>query len=188
MAIAYYRGTDRFQSTHPVGGGTAAQKFYANSTHISIHPPRGGWDDFPSGVSGKASLISIHPPRGGWDRLCNPGRNKSCHFNPPTPWGVGRCSGSKRPDSGYFNPPTPWGVGLLLNVCYRFRFAFQSTHPVGGGTDDYIKCRGYCQISIHPPRGGWDDIALGGHEMLHISIHPPRGGWDFLCCPGYESA
>ena len=34
-------------------------------------------------------------------------------------------------------------------------------------------------ISIHPPREGWD--AADGEETWKsfISIHPPREGWDF---------
>ena len=39
---------------------------------------------------------------------------------------------------------------------------------------DYIS-----DISIHPPREGWDELGGGeaGADVL-ISIHPPREGWD----------
>ena len=56
-----------FQSTHPVWGGTFFQFFMICILHISIHPPRVGWD-------GSAPCPSRRPR----------------HFNPPTPCGVGR--------------------------------------------------------------------------------------------------
>ena len=34
-------------------------------------------------------------------------------------------------------------------------------------------------ISIHPPREGWDALAaIINPPALNISIHPPREGWD----------
>ena len=33
-------------------------------------------------------------------------------------------------------------------------------------------------ISIHPPRGGWDFQIPLVTPIASISIHPPRGGWD----------
>ena len=56
-----------FQSTHPVGGGTAAPLDSWITSPISIHPPRGGWDGPPSPGLAPTWAISIHPPRGGWD-------------------------------------------------------------------------------------------------------------------------
>ena len=57
----------RFQSTHPVWGGTCCPVYYRHSHHqISIHPPRVGWDFGPTVESGLDE-----------------------HFNPPTPCGVG---------------------------------------------------------------------------------------------------
>ena len=56
-----------FQSTLPVGGGTAV--FLAQNSDklvISIHPPRGGRDDKIQRPQG-GMMISIHPPRGGRD-------------------------------------------------------------------------------------------------------------------------
>ena len=189
-----------FQSTHPVGGGTAAGEAIGQVVGISIHPPRGGWDT-ASGEHERIRGISIHPPRGGWDNIGFQSVGKRTHFNPPTPWGVGR----KR---------------------YSFRkkvFGFQSTHPVGGGTAVGDKCQPVDQISIHPPRGGWDTgertqgsanpyfnpptpwgvghsgvilslgqyvfqsthpvgggtrLEEGFYQTGRISIHPPRGGWD----------
>ena len=34
------------------------------------------------------------------------------------------------------------------------------------------------QISIHPPRAGWDLNKLIEGRAVFISIHPPRAGWD----------
>ena len=33
-------------------------------------------------------------------------------------------------------------------------------------------------ISIHPPREGWDSLAIHPCINSSISIHPPREGWD----------
>ena len=122
---------------------------------ISIHPPRGGWD--PKCQDRRyRHAISIHPPRGGWDRYGFPGNIQALDFNPPTPWGVGPIRGQRLTST----------------------FPFQSTHPVGGGTEELWWVGDYSDISIHPPRGGWD---IGGNlnaTLVFISIHPPRGGWD----------
>ena len=127
---------------------------------ISIHPPRVGWDrrqrptdaaghDFnpptPCGVGPRsctppcgwkgfqsthpvwggtahaqadtsAKPISIHPPRVGWDRPCTSRHKRKTDFNPPTPCGVGQARTAQ---------------GLTAN-------AFQSAHPVWGGTDSAI--------------------------------------------------
>ena len=42
--------------------------------------------------------------------------------------------------------------------------------------DDLMR---FFEISIHPPREGWDAGIADHVEGLHfISIHPPREGWD----------
>ena len=58
----------RFQSTHPVRGGTVANGDGVLCVLISIHPPREGWDDYPKTYYFKTK-ISIHPPREGWDAM-----------------------------------------------------------------------------------------------------------------------
>ena len=58
-------------------------------------------------------------------------------------------------------------------------YAFQSTHPVRGGTRRYGRMEKIVRISIHPPREGWDLLDLvEDRRSLCISIHPPREGWD----------
>ncbi len=83
----------RFQSTHPVWGGTPVMY---------------------SAV--RMEGISIHPPRVGWDRPCTSRHKRKTDFNPPTPCGVGQARTAQ---------------GLTAN-------AFQSAHPVWGGTDSAI--------------------------------------------------
>ena len=78
----------RFQSTHPVWGGTDFLRTGEGLQLISIHPPRVGWD---CGKSNKA-----------------PDRRD---FNPPTPCGVGRRPRGDCQKPRDFNPPTPCGVG-----------------------------------------------------------------------------
>ena len=60
-----------------------------------------------------------------------------------------------------------------------YLLAFQSTHPVRGGTIRiswlFFK---YQNISIHPPREGWDRQGEPIYADMTISIHPPREGWD----------
>ena len=123
----------RFQSTHPVWGGTLGRKSAFHGTLFqSTHPvwggTSGGW------WSGISRDISIHPPRVGWDN------------------------------------------GDLCRSEYIRRF--QSTHPVWGGTTENSYGGSVIRISIHPPRVGWDPVQHVSPQQRGISIHPPRVGWD----------
>ena len=96
--------------------------------------------------------------------------------------------------------PVRGGTGKIdieIRIC-----GFQSTHPVRGGTYDISNQSEEGDISIHPPREGWDcsvDAAFNtilAFQSTHpvrggttacwvsgiggnfISIHPPREGWD----------
>ena len=101
----------KFQSTHPMRGGTVAlQKLLGLSIFQSTHPIRGGTP---------LLLAASHPPP---------------DFNPPTPYGVGLCSAKCLPDAAYFNPPTPYGVGPTNLAIFEGLVEFQSTHPIRGGT------------------------------------------------------
>ena len=72
-------------------------------------------------------------------------------------------------------------MGLDASNITRRSSLFQSTHPVRGGTNMCVYCPLYCQISIHPPRAGWDVKHFGiSTREIGISIHPPRAGWDQL--------
>ena len=101
-----------FQSTHSVGSGTRHHHPAALIPCISIHPLRGEWDALKI-VTVVAFSISIHPLRGEWDRGEQTHDLFIGHFNPPTPWGVGRVFRLVTGMVCDFNPPTPWGVGRL---------------------------------------------------------------------------
>ena len=74
---------------------------------------------------------------------------------------MGLDGGRRQGVSGDFNPPTPCGVGLLEKVEALQEKLFQSTHPVRGGTDLPVAVHGILDISIHPPRAGWDQRPPG---------------------------
>ena len=57
--------------------------------------------------------------------------------------------------------------------------AFQSTHPVRGGTPPLFAILQAVEISIHPPREGWDGILgknIYNNHWKFQSTHPVRGG------------
>ena len=101
--------------------------------------------------------ISIHPPRMGWDiAILHP------------------LCGNKN-----FNPPTPHGVGPNSKTFGSTVFIFQSTHPAWGGTMPRPHYGGSRNISIHPPRMGWDLIRRQDFIpdiKIFQSTHPAWGG------------
>ena len=168
----------KFQSTHPVWGGTSGRTSPVKLTPISIHPPRVGWD-LPLGYILQVSIIfqSTHPVWGGTagsvGRWGYPG-----YFNPPTPCGVGPSPAPRTPWTIYFNPPTPCGVGRVDLRSTRGRGYFNPPTPCGVGPFDVIEMGELFAISIHPPRVGWDQKKKRRKARRKISIHPPRVGWD----------
>ena len=58
---------ERFQSTHPVRGATAAEKSKQQAQQISIHAPREGCDSASFLIDKESIAISIHAPREGCD-------------------------------------------------------------------------------------------------------------------------
>ena len=168
----------KFQSTHPVRGGTAFLR--------AFHPPE--------------AFQSTHPVRGG-TRIVDFLLAQIIDFNPPTPCGVGRLLRGCESAGDDFNPPTPCGVGPARHTNSEVDTIFQSTHPVRGGTLRLPESLPPLPISIHPPRAGWDrgkpvyTMAINTFQSTHpvrggtgwtrrcrpavpISIHPPRAGWD----------
>ena len=108
-----------------------------------------GWDAAAPGQPDRQA-ISIHPPRVGWDQSLIYIKATCIDFNPPTPCGVG-----------------------LRDCCNLYiSCQFQSTHPVWGGTvvDDVAFADP--NISIHPPRVGWDGH---GHKPVVLvgDFNPP---------------
>ena len=161
---------------------------------ISIHPPRVGWD---AGMPDHARriVISIHPPRVGWDCTGQLPEPSVSYFNPPTPCGVGRLYGGTNkqerrfqsthpvwggtlisvsviPSSRHFNPPTPCGVGPIMRLQSSCTAVFQSTHPVWGGTGLDQLAAQHKNISIHPPRVGWDS-ASSSLRLAERHFNPP---------------
>ena len=49
---------------------------------------------------------------------------------------------------------------------------FQSTHPVRGGTYEFVTVARKCFISIHPPREGWDSSGIGT-SVSRSDFNPP---------------
>ncbi len=79
----------RFQSTHPVRGGTPGCGEAGNRIAISIHPPRAGWDAYGPRAPRLCGVFqSTHPVRGGTSAPRR-GGGRAANFNPPTPCGVG---------------------------------------------------------------------------------------------------
>ena len=68
----------------------------------------------------------------------------------------------------------------MVPACFSMPPAFQSTHPVRGGTAS-ISSHEYFIIfqSTHPVRGGTHDPGVKP-RLWRISIHPPRAGWDVV--------
>ena len=129
----------RFQSTHPVRGGTDFATNLKRICTISIHPPRAGWDQSRVQLQFKR-LISIHPPRAGWDFI-------------PIRRGM---------PCALFQSTHPVRGGTAGHPVYVVEGEFQSTHPVRGGTSTSALYRFRIDISIHPPRAGWDPNPLTG--------------------------
>ena len=100
--------------------------------------------------------ISIHPPRAGWDTR-------------------GDFFVSVRL---YFNPPTPCGVGQDMPASQNHAVAFQSTHPVRGGTEIAVHPLRTAEFqSTHPVRGGTTGLPVSCWRFSRFqSTHPVRGG------------
>ena len=155
MAAVVHCEQLRFQSTHPVWGGTpTCISTSCKRRFQSTHPVWGGTPrrHRPSGNR----RISIHPPRVGWDRADVPFIGGKYDFNPPTPCGVGLgfLSAVSSPERFQSTHPV-WGGTALLSAL-GLSDQFQSTHPVWGGTLRKLDTDDTVDISIHPPRVGWD--------------------------------
>ena len=195
-------GKTKFQSTHPARGGTGTLPSGTIIDGISIHPPREGWDGYnsrrwrcnrdfnpptPRGVGPEnvitttniAQFQSTHPARGGtFDNYITEWRNVISIHPPREGWDPTILQASLA--DSHFNPPTPRGVGLNAKWIWGYMSRFQSTHPARGGAVFPTPTQYIAQISIHPPREGWDATARQGQPRSRISIHPPREGWDQL--------
>ena len=149
---------DQFQSTHPVRGGTIS-----------------GWRHQEYGFH-----ISIHPPRAGWDNVEKTDLGAQADFNPPTPCGVGRCRRSYTGHCVLISIHPPRAGWDLANIGKNREIIVISIHPPRAGWDfSRHQSTSLRTISIHPPRAGWDQSHCHiSAALLEISIHPPRAGWD----------
>ena len=198
------RSKTKFQSTHPAWGGTVSQGDMEQQPLISIHPPRRGWDrgnlraaardanfnpPTPHGVeryrykdySGILG-ISIHPPRMGWDKFIRSHLILFDYFNPPTPHGVGLLVKFGMTEEQKFQSTHPaWGGTYKKGFKAPQKSTFQSTHPAWGGTEKQEAVAKAEQISIHPPRMGWDQCVGGRYPIptKFQSTHPAWGGTCF---------
>ena len=151
-------GTELFQSTRPVRGGTTESAAVDKQAQISIHPPRAGRDFNPVDFYREALLFqSTRPVRGG--TLLNLHKLLHCLFQ------------STRPVRG----------GTRAEVTRHMPLRFQSTRPVRGGTAQPPSAFLCGAISIHPPRAGRDQKSPRNTPRAKISIHPPRAGRDDHC-------
>ena len=168
---------------------------------ISIHPPREGWDpcsmwsrawrrSFQSthpvrGGTGSyrkrsyGGVISIHPPREGWDAqyLALLSARGVISIHPPREgWDCRACPLSALPLRFQSTHPVRGGTGNYIARIILSKF--QSTHPVRGGTRGK-RCWARKPLfqSTHPVRGGTLLLRFFGRSIA-ISIHPPREGWD----------
>ena len=163
---------NKFQSTHPMRGGTEGQSSRGIPQKISIHPPHAGWDPLHQLKSFLDKIfqsthpmrggtlhkipefflldISIHPPHAGWDpsALCI---NGWCpHFNPPTPCGVG--------------PPVfPCGpVEPLISI-----------HPPHAGWDIFSERFNLCPNNFNPPTPCGVGHSAPKIRNIHSYFNPP---------------
>ena len=77
-----------------------------------------------------------------------------------------------------FQSTHPVRGGTSICAWVRRVSIFQSTHPVRGGTSKCSIQTVPVDISIHPPREGWDTSGASPFikRTLFQSTHPVRGG------------
>ena len=144
--------TRHFNPRTPVGCDVPVLVLACIGDRISIHAPQWGatsayhqspagalfQSTHPSGVrpTDSAAIVrckqfqsthpsGVRPPSG------DCGRSATADFNPRTPVGCDRPTGTSRRTPPYFNPRTPVGCDLVFGVPATASSLFQSTHPSG---------------------------------------------------------
>ena len=85
----------------------------------------------------------------------------------------------------HFNPPTPCGVGPWERYRVFKPLEFQSTHPVWGGTQHMpVFLPNVRYFNPPTPCGVGPVVVIEWSLNGQISIHPPRVGWDRICAGG----
>ena len=80
----------------------------------------------------------------------------------------------------HFNPRSPHGERQQCAGLLQPFFAFQSTLPARGATQQPFMAEIVPLISIHAPRTGSDPLARACAGLVTISIHAPRTGSDSI--------
>ena len=142
---ASYTPLDLFQSTHPARGATCAEHCDRHPCGISIHAPREGCDPMlPNNTVGN-EVISIHAPREGCDyQSASYGLSDSISIHAPREGcDLGRANLATAIRSN-FNPRTPRGVRRNSGTATTSDRKFQSTHPARGATANFTKEQRVC--------------------------------------------
>ena len=124
----------KFQSTHPVRGGTLKYCRCGLLALISIHPPREGWDS-GIGISVISSFLfqSTHPVRGGTGKKYSAELSEVFQSTHPVRGGTTSCTSAGRSCTISIHPPRE-GWDSRHREGQGGNKTFQSTHPVRGGT------------------------------------------------------
>ena len=149
MAAVVHCEQLRFQSTHPVWGGTRnlSTSYPRQKKFQSTHPVWGG-TMVTNLVSFRAAFQSTHPV-----------------------WGGTAPTGSGAILTAFQSTHPVWG-GTCLTRIKQLTGLFQSTHPVWGGTLFSAHFDTSCVISIHPPRVGWDSASAPDRSSTNY-FNPP---------------
>ena len=145
-----------FQSTLPVRGATSFPCYTCEHKGISIHAPRTGSDQIPSGST-----------------------NTYTNFNPRSPYGERRqIVGVVRPNYQFQSTLPVRGATAAATGLFP-SFAISIHAPRTGSDPRSAPSFRWWVISIHAPRTGSDPApTLPGQSGLLISIHAPRTGSD----------
>ena len=167
-----------FQSTLPVRGATKSLDGVATLVEISIHAPRAGSDRKNHiAVDRRNRFQSTLPVRGATRAVCC-WQLSTCYFNPRSPCGERLNVIDKIRVEQVISIHAPRaGSDAIGGVVAAIGLIFQSTLPVRGATDKYIRWWLSQQISIHAPRAG-SDITICGTEASQRSFQstlPVRG-------------
>ena len=148
----------KFQSTHPLRGGTGMVAKLVAQYIISIHAPLAGCDVRSLCRRHAKLAISIHAPLAGCDSTTIRRSRRLSRFQSTHPLrGATREQIILYMACGHFNPRTPCGV-----------------RPVGAALNGKT-----LRISIHAPLAGCDGESMICANALTISIHAPLAGCDF---------
>ena len=154
-------------------------EFVLSCINISIHAPREGSDLNVDLFSVKRHGISIHAPREGSDWSRSSVRPAMRDFYPRSPRGERLCGGVvHNVDNSFLSTLPARGATFTWSKFIKFCREFLSTLPARGATCVFLLGALICEISIHAPREGSDELRKRSPSLYRISIHAPREGSD----------